>query len=87
MVTDLSLLVAQIYKARYFSNSSFLNFNLETNPRYTWRSIWNTRDLLQKHSRIRVGNGANIRVMMDLWLSTQDYGFITTPLGLEYENV
>ena len=32
-----------------------------------------------------MGDGANIRVMMDPWLPTQDSGFITTPLGLDYE--
>ena len=36
---------------------------------------------------MRVGDGANIRVMMDPWLPAQDSGFITTPLGPEYENV
>ena len=36
---------------------------------------------------MRVGDRANIRVMMDPWLPTKDSGFITTPLGPKYENV
>ena len=57
-------------------------WKLITDP--SWHSIWITRDL-RKHSRMRVGDGGNIRVMMDPWLPTQDSGFITTPLGSEYE--
>ena len=70
-MTDPSSLIAQLYHAKYYSNSTFLNSSLGTNPNYTWRSIWVTRDLLWKHSRWHVGDGSQIFLKQDPWLLIQ----------------
>jgi hypothetical protein len=36
-------LVAKIYKARYFPNTSLFDSHLGHSPSYAWRSIWNSR--------------------------------------------
>ena len=36
-------LIEQIYKARYYPNSSFLEAELGGSPSYTWRGIWEAR--------------------------------------------
>ena len=74
-------LVSQVYRARCFPHSSFLNSKLGANPSYTWRSIHATKDLIQKHSRFRVGDGTNILVTKDLWLPINGSGMISSVLG------
>jgi hypothetical protein len=36
-------LVAKLYKARYFPNSSLFESKLGHNPSYAWRGIWKAR--------------------------------------------
>ena len=45
LMTEPSSLVAN-YQSRYYPKSKFLNSSLGTNPSYTWRSSWATRELL-----------------------------------------
>lgn len=59
-------LLAQVYKARYFPNGSFLNATLGTRPWATWRSIWTARTYLERGLRYRVGNGNRISIWADL---------------------
>ncbi|MCI00237.1 RNA-directed DNA polymerase (Reverse transcriptase) [Trifolium medium] len=47
-------LVAKVYKARYFPNSSFLASHLGSNPSYAWRSIWKSRQVLTNGCRWRI---------------------------------
>ena len=67
-LTDHSVLVIQIYRAKYFQHTSFLHANLGSNPSYTWRSIHATKDLIRKHNRFRVGDGSQIMVTKDPWI-------------------
>ena len=53
-MTDPSSLIAQLYHAKYYPNSTFLNSSLGKNPSYTWRNIWATRDLLWARIQARV---------------------------------
>ena len=67
-VTNPSSLVSQIYQARYYPNSSFFKANLGSNLSYAWRSIWASRDIVRRYSKIQVGNGSYIQVTTDPWL-------------------
>ena len=80
-LSDPMSLVSQVYGARYFPYSSFLNSKLGANPSYTWRSIHATKDLIWKHSRFRVGDGTNILVTKDPWLLINESGMISSVLG------
>ncbi|CAL5362034.1 unnamed protein product [Camellia sinensis] len=61
-------LVARVFKARYFPQTSFLNAVVGSNPSFTWRSIVGSRSLLNAGLRWRVGNGASISVKNDKWV-------------------
>lgn len=61
-------LLAQIYKARYFSDGDFWTASLTTYPSYSWRSILASRELLMAGSRWQVGSGHSIRIWEDRWL-------------------
>jgi hypothetical protein len=56
-------LVAKIYKARYFPNSSFFDSKLGHNPSYAWRGIWKARYILMNGCRWTIGTGSSISVI------------------------
>ena len=68
LMTIPSSLLAQIFQARYYPNSTFLNASLGTNPSNTWHSIWTSINLLRKHCRFCVGDGSRVLVNRDPWL-------------------
>ena len=80
-------LLTQMLKARYFSHSTFLQASLGNNPSYTWRSIWVTLDILRRHNRLSVGDGASILVTKDPWLPVDGLGMVTTKLGDTYNKL
>jgi ribonuclease HI len=79
IITKPHTLVAKIYKARYFPNSSFFDSRLGHNPSYTWRGIWKARSILMHGCRWIIGSGANIKVMSDPWLRDDDGAWIQSP--------
>ncbi|KAA3461736.1 reverse transcriptase [Gossypium australe] len=61
-------LVAQVFKAKYFPASSFLNSRLGHSCSYVWRSIWAAKGVLEKGLIWRVGTGAKISITEDAWI-------------------
>lgn len=61
-------LIAPIYKARYFPQSSFLEAHDPVFPSYSWRSIWPTRDLLLQGMRWQIGSGTEITTWREPWI-------------------
>ncbi|XP_042988663.1 uncharacterized protein LOC122316195 [Carya illinoinensis] len=61
-------LASQVLKAKYFRNSSFLHAKLGARPSLIWRSIWSSRDLIEKGSMLRIGNGKETKIWKDRWL-------------------
>jgi hypothetical protein len=45
-IEKLDSLVAKIFKARYFPRSSFLETKIGYNTIFSWRNIWNSRQVL-----------------------------------------
>lgn len=64
-----SSLTTQIFKAKYFPNSSFVESSLGNRPSFVWRSIFASIELLQQGLVWRVGDGKGIHVWQDRWLS------------------
>lgn len=58
-------LAAQIYKAKYFLMSIFLQAPMGNNPSYVWRSILWGRKLLLQGLRWQITTGLNISVFKD----------------------
>jgi hypothetical protein len=61
-------LVATIMKEKYYPRTDFLEAKLSARPSFAWRSILNSRLLLQQGLIWRVGNGSSIRIWHDNWL-------------------
>jgi hypothetical protein len=80
-------LVAKVYKARYFPNSSFIASHLGNNPSYAWRSIWKSRQVLMRGCRWSIGDGTKIHVMHEPWLLKEDGKWIHSPQAQSVSNL
>jgi hypothetical protein len=72
-------LVAKIYKARYFPNSSLFASKLGHNPSYAWRGIWKARQILMHGCRWSIGNGSSIHIMEEPWLRDKKGAWLPSP--------
>lgn len=61
-------LVGRVFKSRYFPNCSLANSSVGFCPSYAWRSIRSARELVQRGTRWRIGNGDSVKVLSDNWL-------------------
>ena len=57
ILTNPTSLFARVLKARYFPSGDILSAILGSNPSYSWRSIFNSLEVIRKGTRWRVGNG------------------------------
>ncbi|XP_073308286.1 uncharacterized protein [Primulina huaijiensis] len=80
-------LMAKVLKAKYFPNSSFLEASLGHNPSFIWRSLWNSKFIMNKGIRLRVGDDHNIRVWKDPWLRDPHNFYIESPLAMDIESM
>ncbi|KAL8480324.1 hypothetical protein ACS0TY_027025 [Phlomoides rotata] len=48
LLTDPDALVSRVLKAKYSLRNNFLTASLDRNPNFTWRSIWESRDLVRR---------------------------------------
>jgi hypothetical protein len=63
-------LIAQVLKAKYFPQTSFLDADLGSRPSYMWRSLLSSKDLLKEGLVWRIGDGKKIQIWKDRWLPT-----------------
>ncbi|XP_031104361.1 uncharacterized protein LOC116007834 [Ipomoea triloba] len=61
-------LVARLYKARYFSKTSFIEASVGSCPSFCWRSIMAAQDLVCSGARRRIGNGRSTLIWGHPWL-------------------
>jgi hypothetical protein len=73
-------LVARIIKDKYHPGCSFLESELGNRPSFAWRSIWNSKTLLQKGLIWRVGDGNSIKVWQDPWLPVPSTFKVQSPV-------
>jgi hypothetical protein len=78
-ITKPNSLVAKVYKARYFPNSSFFASKIGHNPSYAWRSIWNSRHVLMNGCRWKIGDGTKINIMNEPWLKKEAGKWLQSP--------
>jgi hypothetical protein len=79
IMTKPHTLVAKLYKARYFSNSSLFDSRIGHNPSYAWRGIWKACHILMNRCRWSIGSGTNINVMCDPCLRGEEGAWIHSP--------
>ncbi|XP_015386530.1 uncharacterized protein LOC107177355 [Citrus sinensis] len=80
-MTKPNSLVAQIFKARYYSRTSFAGDTLGHNPSYAWRSIMAGKQVVIEGSRVRIGDGEQTFIGKDPWLPDSECGFVNTLLS------
>lgn len=71
-------LATRLYKARYFSDTDFLNSKLGSNPSFIWRSIFEAKSVLAERVRWQIGTGKIINILGQPWLSMADNPSIST---------
>jgi hypothetical protein len=74
-------LCAQILRAKYFPSGDILNAELKKGSSYTWQSIWAGLQTLKKGIIWRVGDGSDINIWDDPWISSSPSRKILTPRG------
>ncbi|KAK2384992.1 putative mitochondrial protein [Trifolium repens] len=78
-ITKSNTLVAKVYKARYFPNSSLFASTLGHNPSYAWRSIWKSRHVIMNGCRWKIGDATKINIMIEPWLKRDDGRWLQSP--------
>lgn len=63
-------LAGRVLKGRYFPRSQMEESNIDYCPGYASRSIMSVKDLIQKGSRWRIGNGKKVKVYENRWIPT-----------------
>ncbi|XP_024156414.1 uncharacterized protein LOC112164456 [Rosa chinensis] len=74
-----SSLIARLYKAKYFPDSTFWDAPSYESPSFSWRSIFSTKELLQSSYCWQVGDGTSISVFSNNWIPALPLG---KPTGL-----
>ncbi|XP_010513443.1 PREDICTED: uncharacterized protein LOC104789443 [Camelina sativa] len=68
MLQQPNLLLARVFKAKYFPKTSILNASFNTNASYAWKSISQGTKLISHGLQYVVGNGEQIEVWNGQWL-------------------
>jgi len=66
-------LAARGMSGKYYQGLDFMNSNFSKRSSFAWRSIWQAKSLLQEGLMWRVGNGLNIKLWEDKWVSASPY--------------
>jgi hypothetical protein len=77
-------LTAKIMKAKYYPNGSILEAKLGNKPSFIWRSIHNSKALIQEGLFWRIGNRSKVHIWGDKWLpKPSTYCIQSPPKGLD----
>lgn len=66
-------LLARVLRGKYFPDADFLQISAPTSCSHGWRGILIGRDLIKDHVGWAIGNGEDINVWNELWLSTSEW--------------
>ncbi|XP_074283536.1 uncharacterized protein LOC141608084 [Silene latifolia] len=80
-LTDKSSLMVRVLRGKYFPTGRFIEANLGDNPSYTWRGIWEAREVLKLGVRRRIGDGLTTKVWTDPWVPHTQSRMILSPRG------
>jgi hypothetical protein len=73
-------LASRIIKEKYYPNESFMQARLGSRPSYAWRSIFHDWEVLEKGLVWRIGNGEQIHIWGNKWLSTPSTFAVQSPV-------
>ncbi|KAL8105024.1 hypothetical protein AgCh_028986 [Apium graveolens] len=78
LITNQDSLVARLYKAKYYPDSTFMEAKLGNSPSFIWRSILEAKKVISAGSSWRIGNGKDIKILNQPWLNDMENAYITT---------
>lgn len=78
LLHDRESLFYRVFKAKYFPNTSIFEAKSSSGS-FAWKSILWSRDLIERGSSWKVGNGDSVRIYKDAWLPSPD-GRIKSPV-------
>ncbi|XP_019189231.1 PREDICTED: uncharacterized protein LOC109183618 [Ipomoea nil] len=78
LITKPSSLVARIYKAQYYPNSTYFEATAGSNPSFIRRGLLEVQNILRDGCRRSIGNGLDTVIGKHVWLPTQDEPYIIT---------
>ena len=78
LLHDRESLFYRVFKAKYFPNNSIFEAKSSSGS-FTWKCILWSRDLIERGSSWRVGNGDSVRIYKNVWLPSPD-GRIKSPI-------
>ncbi|KAL8090281.1 hypothetical protein AgCh_039666 [Apium graveolens] len=71
-------LVSRVYKARYFREGNFLVAKLGANPSFTWRSVWEAREVVSAGACWQIRSGGDVNIIGQPWLANTGNPYIST---------
>ncbi|KAA3462420.1 reverse transcriptase [Gossypium australe] len=81
LLNSTNSLVARVFKVKYFPDCNFRFSSLGRSSSLVWRSIWTTKDALEKGLIWKVGTGENISAFEDAWILNHDNARLTAGVG------
>ena len=72
----------QVFKSKYFPDTSFVQAQQGRNPSYVWQSILAAQPIFKHGMRWQVGNGENIYIWKDKWIPNPSTYQIISPRTL-----
>ena len=78
MIEDKESLFYRVFKVKYFPNCSIFEAK-SSNGSFAWKSILWSRDLIEKGSFWRIGDGKLVQIYKDTWLPSSE-GRISSPV-------
>lgn len=78
--TNPNTLVSKCFKAKYYPYTNIMQATIGSNPSFAWRSIYNSKWIIQRGSCWRIGNGQSVSIWDDNWIpSHYNLKIISTP--------
>jgi hypothetical protein len=71
---------------KYFPNCSFLDAQIPSHSFFTWRSLAQARHIIRLGTRWRIGNGSQVNIWKDNWISSSSPLKIISPRQILLEN-
>lgn len=64
----MATIISQVLKNKYFQHKNIFEAKLGYDPSFIWNNLYSSIDLVRERSYWKVGNGHNIRVLLDKWI-------------------